>query len=89
MWRSRGVDGCNRQSIVHFADTHEPTNRSCSLHADSLQAMSPEEVWRTRGVDGCNRQSIAQLVALVEAAAQQPPSGDLPWSPPRLNVHAH
>jgi hypothetical protein len=50
-----------------------------------LQGMRPEEIWRSRGVDGYNRQSIAELVALVEEAAQ-PPQTDLPWSLPRLSL---
>lgn len=54
----------------------------------ALQGMRPEEIWRARGVDGHNRQSIAELVQLVEAAAQEAPQPGLPWSPPRLNLHA-
>lgn len=52
------------------------------------QGMRPDGIWRMRDVDGCNLQSISDMVSLVEAAAQSP-SNTLPWSPPRLNVHAH
>ncbi len=41
-----------------------------------------EGVGRTRGVDGCNRQSIAELIELVDAAAQQN-EGDGAHSPLR------
>lgn len=51
----------------------------------ALQGMRPEEIWRLRGVDGYNRQSIADLVALVETAAQ-PPQPALPWSLPRISL---
>lgn len=59
--------------------------RSCTDTKDLPQGMRPEEIWRSRGVDGYNRQTIAELVALVEDAAQ-PPQVDLPWALPRLSL---
>ncbi len=38
---------------------------------------------------GYNRQNIADLMALVQAAAEPPTPEALPWSPPRVNVHAN